>query len=412
MDRRVVVTGLGPLTPIGTGKAAFWEALCAGRSGVRRVDDRIDLSGIDVRIGAPVVNFDPLDHMDRRRARRIDRAAQFALVATRLALIDAGLKPRDLEPERVGVVVGTGIGGLQTIEETFATLVESGPRRVSPFFIPRLMPNAIAGEIAIEYGLRGPNFGVVSACASAAHAIGMAGELIRSGLLDCAVAGGSEAALVRIAYAGFAQMGAISKRNDQPERASRPFDRERDGFVMGEGAGILILEEREHALARGTRINAELVGFGMSDDAKHITAPAEDGAGAAQAIAVALKRAGVSPQEIDYLNAHGTSTPLNDKSETKAIKGVFGEAAYNLKISSTKSQIGHLLGAAGGVEAIATILSIEHGFIPATLNYEYPDPDCDLDYTPKPVKRTIDTALSNSFGFGGQNAALLFRKPE
>jgi len=283
---------------------------------------------------------------------------------------------------------------------------------VSPFFIPRLMPNAIAGEIAIEYGLRGPNFGVVSACASAAHAIGMAGELIRSGLLDCAVAGGSEAALVRIAYAGFAQMGAISKRNDQPERASRPFDRERDGFVMGEGAGILILEEREHALARGTRINAELVGFGMSDDAKHITAPAEDGAGAAQAIAVALKRAGVSPQEIDYLNAHGTSTPLNDKSETKAIKGVFGEAAYNLKISSTKSQIGHLLGAAGGVEAIATILSIEHGFIPATLNYEYPDPDCDLDYTPKPVKRTIDTALSNSFGFGGQNAALLFRKPE
>ncbi|HUT87464.1 MAG TPA: beta-ketoacyl synthase N-terminal-like domain-containing protein, partial [Candidatus Heimdallarchaeota archaeon] len=279
MPRRVVVTGVGPITPIGTGKQAFWKALRAGQSGIRRVDDRIDLSGIDVLIGAPIVDFDPLVYMDRRRARRIDRATQFALAATHLAFVDAGLSPSDLDPERTGVIAGTGIGGLETIEATFAILMKSGPRRVSPFFVPRLMPNALAGQIAIEYGLRGPNFGVVSACASGAHAIGMAGELVRAGSLDCAVAGGAEAVLLRIAYAGFAQMGALSKRNDRPECASRPFDRDRDGFVMGEGAGMLILEELAHAQARGAHIYAELVGFGMSADAQHITAPAKDGAG-------------------------------------------------------------------------------------------------------------------------------------
>jgi 3-oxoacyl-[acyl-carrier-protein] synthase II len=404
------VTGLGPLTPIGTGKGAFWEALRAGKSGVRRVDDRIDLSGIDVKIGAPVVDFDPLDHMDRRRARRIDRSAQFAIVAAKLALDDAGIAKEDLSPDRMGVIAGTGIGGIKTMEENFTALTEHGPRRVSPFFVPRLMPNAIAGQIAIEYGLRGPNFGVVSACASSAHAIGIAGELIRSGLADRMIAGGAEAVLVRIAYAGFTQIGAISKRNDEPQRASRPFDRDRDGFVMGEGAAFLILEDYDHAVARGAHIYAELVGFGMTADAEHITAPAEDGVGAAQAMALALDRASVSPEEVDYINAHGTSTLLNDRAQ--AIKTAFGAAASTVKISSTKSQIGHLLGAAGGAEAIATLLSMEHGFIPATLNYETPDPECDLDYTPQPVHQPIDIALSNSFGFGGQNAALLFRKPD
>jgi len=412
MPRQVVITGIGPLTPIGTGRDAFWDALRSGRSGACRVDDRIDLTDIDVKIGAPVSDFDPLDHMDRRRARRLDRAAQFALVAAKLALDDAGLDRHTLSPDRSGVVAGTGIGGLQTMEETYGILRDSGPRRVSPFFVPRLMPNAIAGEIAIEHGLRGPNFGVVSACASSAHAIGVAGELIRSGLVDCVIAGGAEAVLVRIAYAGFAQIGAVSKRNDEPQRASRPFDKDRDGFLMGEGAGFLILEDRETARSRGARVYGELAGFGMTADAYHITAPLEDGAGAAQAIRLALDRAGTAPEEIDYVNAHGTSTPLNDRSETLAIKAALGDAARRVKISSTKSQIGHLLGAAGSVEAIATLLSMEHGVIPATLNYETPDPECDLDYTPAPATREIRVALSNSFGFGGQNAALLFRATE
>jgi 3-oxoacyl-[acyl-carrier-protein] synthase II len=408
MARHVVITGVGPLTPIGTGRDAFWDALRSGESGVCRVDDRIDLTDIDVKIGAPVSDFDPLEHMDRRRARRLDRAAQFALVAAQLALTDAGLERESLSPERSGVIAGTGIGGLQTMEENYDILYQSGPRRVSPFFVPRLMPNAIAGEIAIEHGLRGPNFGVVSACASSAHAIGVAGEMIRSGLVDCVIAGGAEAVLVRIAYAGFTQIGAVSKRNDDPQRASRPFDKDRDGFVMGEGAGFLILEEHEAALARGAHIYGELAGFGMTADAHHITAPLEDGAGAAQAIRSALDRAQIKPEAIDYINAHGTSTPLNDRAETVAIKTALGPVAKRVKISSTKSQIGHLLGAAGSVEAIATLLSMEHGFIPATLNYESPDPECDLDYTPEGTARKIEVALSNSFGFGGQNAALIF----
>jgi 3-oxoacyl-[acyl-carrier-protein] synthase II len=410
MSRRVVVTGLGPVTPIGIGNEAFWEALRTSRSGVRRVDSDIDLAGIDVQIGAPVVAFDPLGYMEKRQARRIDRASQFALSATRLALADARLDPEDLLPERTGVVAGTGIGGLEATEKGFAALWGSGPRRVSPFFVPRLMPNALAGEIAIAYGFRGPNFGVVSACASATHAIGVAGELIRSGFLDCAVAGGAEAVMLRITYAGFSQMGALSRRNDEPERASRPFDRDRDGFVIGEGAGLLILEEVKHARARGAHIYAELLGFGMSADATHITAPAEDGCGAAHAMIAALRQANVSPDEVDYINAHGTSTLLNDRAETLAIKTALGEHAYRVRISSTKSQVGHLLGAAGGVEAIATLLSMENGFIPATLNYEHVDPECDLNYTPQSVEQPIAVALSNSFGFGGQNATLLFRK--
>ncbi len=409
MNRRVVITGLGPVTPIAIGKDAFWEALVSGVSGVRRVDDVINLSEIDVKIGATVEGFDPLDYMDKRRARRIDRSTQFALVASKLALDDAGLSPSEMPLDRTAAIAGTGIGGLQTMEENFAVLTEDGPHRVSPFFIPRLMPNAIAGQIAIEYGMCGPNFGVVSACASSAHAIGIASELIRSGLCDIAVAGGSEAVLVRIAYAGFTKIGAISKRNDEPERASRPFDKDRDGFVMGEGGGFIIMEEREEAIKRGAHIYGELVGFGMSADAEHITAPAADGSGAAQAMRMAIDRAGVSTSQIDYINAHGTSTILNDKVETIAIKTVFGDDAKAVKISSTKSQTGHLLGAAGAVETIATLLSMQHGVIPATLNYETPDPECDLDYTPRTVEKKINIAMSNSFGFGGQNASLLFK---
>jgi len=412
MDRRVVITGLGPVTPIGIGKAAFWDALVSGKSGVRRVDDLIDLSDINVKIGSTVQDFDPLDYMDKRRARRIDRTAQFALVASKLALDDAGLSPSEMPLDRTAAIAGTGIGGLQTMEENFAVLAEHGPHRISPFFVPRLMPNANAGEIAIEYGMRGPNFGVVSACASSAHAIGIASELIRSGLCDVAVAGGSEAALVRIAYAGFTKIGALSKRNDDPQRASRPFDRDRDGFIMGEGGGFIILEERERAIERGAHIYAELIGFGMSADAEHITAPAEDGSGAARAMRMAIERGGVSASQVDYINAHGTSTLLNDKIETLAIKTVFGDEAKNVKISSTKSQTGHLLGAAGAVEAIATVLTMEHGVIPATCNYENPDPECDLDYTPQTTKKNVELAMSNSFGFGGQNAALLFERSE
>lgn len=412
MNRRVVVTGLGPITPIGIGKEAFWEGLCTGKSGVRCVDDLVDLSDINVHIGAPVDGFDPLAHMDKRRARRIDRSAQFALVAAGMALDDAELSIDDSLSSKTGVIAGTGIGGLETMEDNFTVLTEQGPRRVSPFFVPRLMPNAIAGEIAIEYGLRGPNFGVVSACASSAHAIGIASELVRSGWADRVIAGGSEAVLLRIAYAGFTQIGALSRRNDEPQRASRPFDLDRDGFVMGEGAGFVILEEREQAIARSAHIYGELVGFGMSADATHITAPAENGAGAAQAMQMAIDRAGLSAKDVGYINAHGTSTTLNDRAETAAIKTVFGETAHSVKISSTKSQIGHLLGAAGAVEAIATLLSMENELVPATLNYETPDPECDLDYTPRTTKLAIRTAISNSFGFGGQNAALLLAKHE
>ena len=412
MDRRIVITGIGPVTPIGTGKGAFWEALVSGKSGVRRVDDLIDLSDIDVKIGATVEGFDPLEYMDKRRARRIDRTTQIALVASKLALDDAGLSPAELPQESTATIAGTGIGGMRTMEENFAVLAKRGAHHVSPFFIPRLMPNANAGEIAIEYGLRGPNFGVVSACASSAHAIGIASELIRSGLCDVAVAGGSEATLVRIAYAGFTKIGALSKRNDEPERASRPFDRDRDGFVMGEGGGFLILEEYDRAMKRGAHIYGELLGFGMSADAEHITAPAEDGSGAARSMRMAIERSGIAPSQVDYINAHGTSTLLNDKVETLAIKTVFGEGAKRVKISSTKSQTGHLLGGAGAVEAIATLLSMENGVIPATLNYENPDPECDLDYTPRVEEKKIKIAMSNSFGFGGQNASLVFGRLE
>jgi 3-oxoacyl-[acyl-carrier-protein] synthase II len=408
MVSRVAVTGVGPISPIGTGKAAFWERLRAGRSGVRRVEDRVDLTGIDVKIAAPVDDFDPHEYIDPKKARHLDRSAQFALAATSLALKDAGIAEGDVDLDRFGAVIGTGIGGMEAFGENFTVMLERGPRRVSPFFVPRMMPNALAGEISIAHGLRGANFGVVSACASSNHAIGLAADLIASGAIERAVAGGAEAVLLPITFAGFARMGALSKRNDEPERASRPFDAQRDGFVMGEGAGILVLENYDLAVARGAHIYADLRGFGLSADATHITAPAEDGSGASRAMQMAMDRAGVTASEIDYVNAHGTSTRPNDLAETVAIRTTFGEAAGRVKVSSTKSQIGHLLGAAGGIEAIATLLTMEHGFIPATLNYENPDPECDLDYTPASVEMAVRVALSNSFGFGGQNATLLF----
>lgn len=410
MDRRVVITGLGPVTPIGVGRVAFWEALTAGRSGVRRVDDLVPLEGIEVKIGAPMPDFDPLAFIDPKKARRLDRSTHFALAAAKLALDDASIDLARVDVTRFGVVAGTGIGGMETFADNFKTLTERGPRRVSPFFVPRMMPNAICGEISIAHGLKGPNFGVVSACASASHAIGLAARLIQAGDLDCVIAGGAEAVLLTVTYAGFTRMGALSKRNDAPEQASRPFDRERDGFVMGEGAGLLVLESYEHAIARGAHIYAALDGVGMSADASHITSPIETGEGAAQAMQNALASANADPQTVDYINAHGTSTLPNDVVETRAIKRALGdEIARHVKISSTKSQVGHLLGAAGGVEAIATVLSMTHGFIPATLNQTAPDPACDLDYTPQAESREIHVAMSNSFGFGGQNASLLFR---
>lgn len=412
MPNRVVVTGLGPITPIGVGIDAFWKALSAGNSGIRNVEDVVELAGINVKIGGPVDGFDPLDFIEAKKSRRLDRSAQFALSATKLALQDASIDLASCDLERFGVVAGTGIGGMETFADNFTTLIEKGPRRVSPFFVTRLMPNAIGGEISIEHGLKGPNFGVVSACASSTHAIGLATRLIQSGDLDCAIAGGSEAVLLTITYAGFARMGALSARNDNPQGASRPFDKNRDGFVMGEGGGMLVLESYEHAVARGARIYAAIDGFGMSADASHITSPVETGAGAAQAMGMALRSAGLEPEDVDYINAHGTSTPPNDRVETNAIKLALGERATQIKISSTKSQIGHLLGAAGGVESIATILSMAHSVIPATLNLETPDPECDLDYTRTRAEQPIRVALSNSFGFGGQNACLLFQMVE
>ena len=410
---RVVVTGMGVVSPIGIGLEAFWRAVVEGVSGTRRVDGLIDLDGIPAKVGAPVEDFDPAALQELgRNPKKLDRVAQLTLIATKEALEDARLDLAGEDPGRIAVIIGTGIGGIQSLEESHRRLLLDGPKKVSPLLITKLMPNSPAAEIALTFGLRGPNFGVVTACASANHAIGLAGELLRAGFAEVAIAGGGEAALTPLTFAGFSRAGALSLRNDEPERASRPFDRERDGFVLGEGAGVLVLETLEHARARGARIYAELLGFGMSDDAYHITAPDPEGRGAREAMALALRRAGLSPSAVDYINAHGTSTPLNDKIETQAIKELFGEHARRLSISSTKSQIGHLLGAAAAVEAIATILAIGEDLVPPTINYEHPDPECDLDYTPnKPRPRRIDVALSNSFGFGGHNAVICLGKP-
>ncbi|HXF68267.1 MAG TPA: beta-ketoacyl-ACP synthase II [Thermoflexus sp.] len=409
---RVVVTGMGAITPLGNDVETFWQNVVAGRSGVGPIT-LFDASAMKTRIAAEVRDFNPEAWFGRKEARRMDRYVQFALAAAQQALRDARLDPAHVDRERVGVVLGTGIGGIGALVQGVETLMTRGPDRVSPFMVPMMLADTAPGMIAIAYGFRGPNMAVVTACASGTNAIGEAMHLIRRGDADVVIAGGAEAAILPISIAAFNVMGAISTRNEEPERASRPFDRTRDGFVMGEGAGILVLERLEHAQARGARIYAEVVGYGASADAYHITAPLENGEGAALAMRRALADAGLSPRDVDYINAHGTSTPLNDKSETQAIKAVFGEAAYDVPISSTKSMIGHLLGAAGAVEAIVCIRSITDGIIPPTINYEHPDPECDLDYVPNVARRKpVRVAMSNSFGFGGHNACVIFRRYE
>ncbi len=409
---RVVVTGVGMVTPLGLSAPATWEALLAGRSGAGTVT-HFDPTNYEARIGCEVKDFSPVGIIDFKDARRMARFTQFAVVAAHEAMADARLTiDADLSP-RAGVIVGSAIGGVEALIEGVHVNDQKGPRRVSPFAIPMLMSNGAAGQIAISCGARGPNFAPASACASGTNSVGEAWETMRRGDADVMITGGSEAPIVDMAFAALANMGALSKRNDDPTHASRPFDATRDGFVAGEGAGILILERLEHALARKAPIYAEMVGYGATADAYHITAPAEGGEGAARSMAIALRKAGLAPCDIDYINAHGTSTPLNDAAETHAIKTVFGKCAYQIPISSTKSMMGHLMGAAGAIEAIVTVLTIKSGDIHPTINYEHPDPACDLDYVPNRARRArVSAAISNSLGFGGHNATVAFRRYE
>ncbi|HAG06681.1 MAG TPA: beta-ketoacyl-[acyl-carrier-protein] synthase II [Peptococcaceae bacterium] len=403
---------MGVISPVGTGLDTFWSALVNGVSGVREIS-RFDASQYRTRIAAEVTDFAPENYLDRKESRRMDRFTQFAVACAVMAVEDARLDLARVEKERIGVVFGSGVGGIQTLEEQAKILFTRGPDRVSPFFVPMMISNMAAGQIAMTFGFQGPNFTLVSACASSNHAIGDAFKIIQSGAADVVITGGAEAAITPLALAGFCAMKALSTRNDEPARASRPFDAERDGFVMGEGAAVLVLEGEEHARRRGARIYAEICGYGTSCDAYHITAPDPEGTGAARAMANAVADAGLRPEDIDYINAHGTSTPLNDRVETAAIKRVFGDHAYRLAVSSTKSMTGHLLGAAGGLEAVASVLTIFHQVIPPTINYEVPDPECDLDYVPNKARPArVRAVLSNGFGFGGQNASLVFRQPE
>jgi 3-oxoacyl-[acyl-carrier-protein] synthase II len=412
MRRRVVVTGLGAITPLGLDVKETWDSMLAGRSGVGPIT-RFDAAeiGVTTTIAAEVKGFDPELRIDKKDLRKMDLFIPFGIFAALEALEQSGMVIDDTNAERVAVVVGAGLGGLPYIEKYAAVLREKGPRRVTPFFIPMTIANLAAGHISIITGAKGPNSCVVTACATGTHSIGTAFRMIQYGDADAAIAGGTEATITPLAFAGFNSMKALSTRNDEPELASRPFDKGRDGFVMGEGAGVIVLEELEFARARGAEILAEIVGFGMSGDANHITAPAEGGAGAIQCMKVAISDARITPEEVSYINAHGTSTYYNDMYETMAIKGLFGEAAYKVPVSSTKSMTGHLLGAAGGVEAVAAIKSVMEDKLPPTINYEEPDPECDLDYVPNTARDTVvDVALSNTYGFGGTNASLVFRK--
>jgi 3-oxoacyl-[acyl-carrier-protein] synthase II len=412
MRKRVMITGMGAVTPVGKDVSSLWEALVAGRSGAGPIT-LYDTSDQDVRIAAEVKDFDPLAVLDHKTARRSDRFVQFVLVAADQAITDAGLIFDNGDNRHVGVIVGTGIGGIRTLLENVDVMRERGARRVSALMVPMMMPNAGAGQIAIKYGIRGPALSLASACATGSNALGEAAEFIRRGAAEVMICGGGESVMHPLALAALGNMGAISQRNDEPERASRPFDAERDGFVMGEGAGVLVLESLEHAQKRGAPIYAELVGYGASSDAFHITAPDENGAGAILSMEAALRDARLRPEEIDYVNAHGTSTPLNDRTETLAIHQVFGDRACNLPVSSTKSMIGHLMGAAGAVEAIACAKSLETGVVHPTINYENPDPECDLDYVPNRAREIHPrNVLSNSFGFGGHNATVILSKWE
>ncbi len=409
--RRVAITGLGVVAPIGLDLEGFWAATLEGVSGIGPIE-HFDASAFPVRFAGCVKGFDPERWLEKKEARRLDRFTQLAVAAADLALADAGIRPKEeTEPERIACIVGSGIGGITEIGEQHKTYFDRGPDRVSPFFIPKMMLNAASGQLAIRHGFGGPNFATASACAASLHAVGTALLMLRAGMCDVAVAGGSEAAVTEVGLAGFCAARALSKRNDDPARASRPFDKDRDGFVMGEGAGILVLEDLERAKRRGARIYAELLGFGATDDAYHITAPDPHGRGAQASMRLALKDAGVRVEDVTYVNAHGTSTELNDATETKALKAVFGDHARRLLVSSTKSQIGHLLGAAGAVGLIATSKAVHHDVAPPTINYTTPDPECDLDYVPnRPKECRMDAALVNSFGFGGHNSTIVVRK--
>ncbi|HVL65879.1 MAG TPA: beta-ketoacyl-ACP synthase II [Vicinamibacterales bacterium] len=410
MSRRVVVTGVGLVSPLGIGTEANWDALCAGRSGIGQIT-RFDASQYSARIAGEVKGFDPLQFIDKKDVKKMDVFIQLAIAASQFAVDDAKLTVAPEFATRVGVFIASGIGGFTTIEREHKALIEGGPRRISPFFIPAAIINLAAGQVSIRFGAKGPNSATCTACSASAHAIGDAFEIIRRDDADVMIAGGSEAAITPMGVGGFAAMRALSTRNDEPERASRPFDKDRDGFIMGEGSGVIVLEELEFARRRGAPIYAELVGYGMTADAYHITAPSEDGDGGMRVMAMALRDAGVEPERVNYINAHGTSTPYNDKLETLAIKRLFGEHAYRIGISSTKSMTGHLLGAAGGLEAGITALAVRHQVMPPTINYETPDPECDLDYIPNQKREaSIEYALSNSFGFGGTNGALLFKR--
>jgi 3-oxoacyl-[acyl-carrier-protein] synthase II len=408
--KRVVVTGVGAVTPIGNTAEEFWAALMQGTSGIGPIT-RFDTTGYPTRIAGEVKGFESLKYIDKKDDRKFDPFLKFAIACAVMAVEDAGLVLSQVDKTRFGVLVGSGIGGITTLLDTHDVLNAKGPDRVSPFFIPMLIINMASGLISMRFDAKGPNSSVVTACATGNHAIGDAMKIIQRGDADVMIAGGAEAIIIPLTIAGFCQMKAMSTRNDEPTKASRPFDANRDGFVCGEGGGLLILESLEHALRRDARIYAELIGYGMTGDAHHMTAPDPDGDGAARAMSAALRDAGVPVTAVSYINAHGTSTPYNDKFETIAIKRVFGEHARKLAVSSTKSMTGHLLGAAGGVEAIATVLAMHHGILPPTINYETPDPDCDLDYVPNQArKQEVEVALSNAFGFGGTNAILAFRK--
>jgi len=412
-QRRVVVTGLGLVSPLGTGLAKNWDALSGGRSGIRQLTRFPISDAYASRIAGEVPDFRAEDFIETKEIKKMDLFIQYAVAAAAMAAEDGGFK---IEPDwaaQVGVIVGVGFCGIGTIETTKEALLNGGPRKISPFFIPKVISNLAPGQIAIRHRAKGVNWTPTSACASGTHAIGEAFHLIRRGLQDAVIAGGAESAITPLGVGGFAAMKALSTRNDDPERASRPFDKDRDGFVIGEGSGILILEERERALQRRAKVYAEVIGYGANGDAYHITAPAPEGDGAARCMALALKDAGIAPSEVDYINAHGTSTEYNDANETQAIKRVFGEHALKLAVSSTKSMTGHLLGAAGAVEGVFSALTLHHGIIPPTINYETPDPACDLDYVPNEARKAnVRVALSNSFGFGGTNACVIFRRPE
>jgi 3-oxoacyl-[acyl-carrier-protein] synthase II len=412
-QRRVVVTGLGLVTPLGIGLEKNWQALVAGQSGIRKIDRFTNIDAFASRIAGQVPDFHAEDFIEPKEIKKMDLFIQYSVAAASMAMEHSGFKIDPQEAENVGVIIGVGLCGIDTIEATERAYLDGGPRKISPFFIPKVISNLAPGQIAIRQGAKGVNWTPTSACASGTHAIGEAFHLIRRGLQDAVIAGGAESAITPLGVGGFSAMKALSTHNDEPERASRPFDRERDGFIISEGSGVLILEERDRALKRGAKIYAEVIGYGANGDAHHMTAPAPEGEGAARCMRLSLKDAGIVPTEVDYINAHGTSTEYNDANETQAIKKVFGEHAFKLAVSSTKSMTGHLLGAAGAVEGVFSVLALRHGIIPPTINYENPDPDCDLDYVPNQARRAdIRVVLSNSFGFGGTNACVIFRRAE